>query len=256
MAKTSRENMKRHIARGGLERDLVEVNDHQHVYHVVVDMSIPGFLPRQFVSRVVWKWGEDKTELKVALDHVHHDGFAERKEYLRACTTTLVKYTQEAKLRGINQTKVTWTQQVDLGGAIPKWVQNRQGVSNFMYAIEHASYFAHARHLPAPCDRYLSTMRKRFDRSLEIDAARNLRLVSGIQNHDEPYTEAEEEIVRVGMERLEMFRNGTTKVKKAKSLTPTVKNEIAFKEGDPIVWGRSETLVRATKEEVNAAAGF
>jgi hypothetical protein len=73
-----------------------------------------------------------------------------------------------------------------------------------------------------------------------------------IQNHDEQYTKEEEAILRVGMARLELFTNGTTKVKKAKSLTPTVKNEIAFKEGDPLGWGRSETLVRATKEEILA----
>ena len=100
----------------------------------------------------------------------------------------------------------------------------------------------------------MSTMRKRFDKSLAIDAASNLRLVAMIQHHDEPYTDEEDEILRVGMARLELFSNGTTKVKKAKSLTPTVKNEIAFKKGDPLGWGRSETLVRATKEEVSAAS--
>jgi hypothetical protein len=42
------------------------------------------------------------------------------------------------------------------------------------------------------------------------------------------------------------------KVKKAKSPTPTVKNEIAFEDGDPLGWGRSETLVRARKEEILA----
>ena len=51
-----------------------------------------------------------------------------------------------ADLEGQEQTKVTWTQQVDLGGAIPKWVQNRQGVGQLMYVLEHVSYFAHAPH--------------------------------------------------------------------------------------------------------------
>ena len=97
-------------------------------------------------------------------------------------------------------------------------------------------------------------MRKRFDQSLAIDAASNLRVVTMIQNHDEQYTKEEEVILRVGMARLELFTNGTTKVKTVKSLTPTVKNEIAFKEGDPLGWGRSETLVRATKEEVSVAS--
>jgi hypothetical protein len=95
-------------------------------------------------------------------------------------------------------------------------------------------------------------MRKRFDQSPAIDAASNLRLVTMIQCHDDPYTEAEEEILRVGMASLKLFTNGAAKVKKAKTPTHTVKNETAFKEGDPLGWGRSETLVRATKEEILA----
>ncbi|GMI23054.1 hypothetical protein TeGR_g999, partial [Tetraparma gracilis] len=99
---------------------------------------------------------------------------------------------------------------------------------------------------------YLSSMRKRFDKSPAIDAASNLHVVTMIQNHDEPYTDEEGEILRAGMARLELFTNGTAKVKKAKSLAHSVKNEFAFKDGDPLGWGRSETLVRATKEEILA----
>jgi hypothetical protein len=45
-------------------------------------------------------------------------------------------YKQEAEVGEIPQTKVTYTVQVDLGGVIPKWVQNRQGVGQLMYVIE------------------------------------------------------------------------------------------------------------------------
>ena len=132
----SRENMKEHAEFGGLDRDLLEINHHQNIYHVVYDLSIPRFLPRQFVSRIVWKWAADKQELTVVADSVEHTDFPERKEYLRASRTALYQYKQEAEVEGIPQTKVTWTQQVDLGGVIPKWVQNRQGVGQLMYGIE------------------------------------------------------------------------------------------------------------------------
>jgi hypothetical protein len=78
----------------------------------------------------------------VALDTIEHDTFPKRKQYLRAATTALVKYKQEAEVGEISQTKVTWTQQVDLGGRIPKWAQNRQGVEQLMYAIKNTSYTA------------------------------------------------------------------------------------------------------------------
>jgi hypothetical protein len=141
LAKMSRESQKEHVAAGGLDRNLKKINDHQNIYHVVYDLSIPRFLPRQFVSRIVWKWAADKQELTVVADSVKHTDFTERKEYLRALGSTMVEYKQEAEVGGIPQTKVTYTMQVDLGGVIPKWVQNRQGVGHLMYVIEHAPYF-------------------------------------------------------------------------------------------------------------------
>ena len=142
----SRENLKGHVAFGGLDRDLLEINHHQNIYHVVYDLSIPRFLPRQWVARIVWKWEEDKKELTVVYDDVKHDAFAEREEYLSASSTAMCTYKQEAEVGEIPQTKVTYTVQVDLGGAIPKWVQNRQGVGQLMYVIEPAPYFVHAPH--------------------------------------------------------------------------------------------------------------
>ena len=146
MAKMSRENQKARAASGGLESDLVKINEHQNIYHVVYDLSIPTFLPRQFVSMIVWKWDEDKKELTVALDTIEHDAFPKRKEYLRASTTFMANFKQVADVGEIPQTKLTWTQQVDLGGRIPKWAQNRQGVGQLMYVIEPAPYFAPAPH--------------------------------------------------------------------------------------------------------------
>jgi hypothetical protein len=137
MGKLSRELLKEHVAYGGLDRDLTKTNNHQNIYHVVYDLSIPGFLPRQWVQMVVWKWSADKRELTTVADNVAHDAFSERKEYLRASSTVVVKYKQEAAVGEIPQTKVTWNMQVDLGGVIPKWVQNRQGVDQLMYAPPH-----------------------------------------------------------------------------------------------------------------------
>jgi hypothetical protein len=94
-------------------------------------------------------------------------------------------------------------------------------------------------------------MRKRFDQSPAIDAASNLRLVTMIQNHEEPYTEEEEELLRKSEVKSALLRDNA-KAKKAKSPTPAVKNQIAFEDGDPLGWGRSDTLVRARKEEILA----
>ncbi|GMI27707.1 hypothetical protein TeGR_g14394, partial [Tetraparma gracilis] len=181
LANMSRESQKEHVEFGGLDRNLKKINDHQDIFHVVYDLSIPKFLPRQFVSMVVWKWDDDKQELTVVYDDVKHTKFPECKEYLRASVTSTCKYKQEADVGGIPQTKVTYTVQVDLGGRIPKWVQNRQGVGTLMY---------------------LSKMRERFDRSLELDGKKRGELVEMIRRHDRDaveYSEEEEEIVAGGL---------------------------------------------------------
>ncbi|GMI34230.1 hypothetical protein TeGR_g7990 [Tetraparma gracilis] len=232
LAKMSRENLKEHVAFGGLDRNLVRINDHQNIYHVVYDVSIPGFLPRQWVSRLVWKWEEDKKELTVALDTIEHGAFPKRKEYLRASTTTLVKYKQEANVGEIPQTKVTWTQQVDLGGAIPKWVNNRQGVSTLMY---------------------LSLMRERFDRSLELHGKKREELVKMIKRHGRDgveYSEEEERIVAEGKTWFKAF-NGL-KSKDVDMRSPQTKGRVAYKRGDSRAWGWSIATVRASPEEVLA----
>jgi hypothetical protein len=88
---------------------------------------------------IVWKWTADKKELTVVYDDIKHTNFPECKEYLRASATAIFKYKQEADVGELPQTKVTYIQQVDAGGAIPKWAQNRQGVGQLMYVIERTS---------------------------------------------------------------------------------------------------------------------
>jgi hypothetical protein len=93
-------------------------------------------------------------------------------------------------------------------------------------------------------------MRKRFDKSLRIDAASNLRLVTMIQSHDEPYTEKEEEILRDGMAHFSKF--DAMKSKELKMAPPTAQAKMAFEEGDPHAWGRAAANVKASPEQVLA----
>ncbi|GMI54554.1 hypothetical protein TeGR_g8854 [Tetraparma gracilis] len=225
MAQMSRENMKGHVAFGGLDRDLKKINDHQNIFHVVYDLSIPTLLPRQFVSRIVWKWDEDKKELTVVADSVEQTDFPERKEYLRASATGMYQYKQEAEVGELPQTKFTYTQQVDLGGVIPKWAQNRQGVGTLMY---------------------LSKMRKRFDRSLELDGKKREELVEMIRRHGRDgveYSEEEEEIVAGGVTWFKAFDR--LKSKDVAMRSPQTKGKVAYKKGDSRAWGWCTATVRA-----------
>jgi hypothetical protein len=132
--------MMEHVAYGGLDRELKKINDHQNIYHVVYDLSIPTFHPREWVMKVIWKNAGNGRDLTVVYESVVHAAFPEREEYLRASGMSTCMYKQEKAAGEVPQTKVTWTQQLNLGGAIPKWAQNRQGVGTLMYVVEGVQY--------------------------------------------------------------------------------------------------------------------
>ena len=98
----------------------------------------------------------------------------------------------------------------------------------------------------------MSTMRKRFDKSPAIDATSSLRLETMIQNHDEPYTEAEDELLRKGVGRFRMFEKQNAKELKMDS--PSTKAKIAFEKGDGHAWGFAKATVRASPTQVRARA--
>ena len=245
----SRANLKEHVAFGGLDRELKKINDHQRLLHVVFDLSIPRFLPRQFVSMHVWRWSEDKQELTTFVDDVEHEGFPRRKDYLRASSTGMLEYKQEARVGGCPQTKITYTQRVDLGGAIPKWVQNRQGVGMLMYVRAKTPAQPHSLQLIFLC-RYLSTMHERFDKSLAIDGANQERRLRMIEGHDGDYSARELEILEEGKKMLEVFEQQKSKELKLASLTTQAK--MASKGGQSHAYGWSSAVVRASPAQVLA----
>ena len=79
---------------------------------------------------------------------------------MRASATTFLKYEQLPDVRCIPQTRVTYVQQIDLKGFIPALVMNSKTVQTL---------------------EYLSTMRQKFDKSLEIDAGRRAAIVQFIE---------------------------------------------------------------------------
>ena len=86
-------------------------------------------------------------------------------------------------------------------------------------------------------------MRKRFDKSAEIDSASLARLGSMIRAHEGEYTEVENLVVDLGQDRLKMFDKLKTKDLKMES--PSTEAKVAFEDNDSHAWGRATTTVRA-----------
>ncbi|GMI37358.1 hypothetical protein TeGR_g5104 [Tetraparma gracilis] len=228
VSKMSRENVRAGIL-GNVERSFSKINNHQNIFQTVTDFNIPRLIPRELLSRIIWRWEDGRSELVSVLDDVTLDNYPEREEYLRMTCSSKMEYKRMENVGGFPQTRVTMTSQTDVGGVIPKWVQTRQGVGVLMY---------------------LSRMRKLFDKSLEIDAASNLRLMTMIQNHVEPYAEEEEAILRDGVAHFSKF--DALKSKELKMASLTTKAKMALEDGDRHAWGWATTTVKASPERVLA----
>jgi hypothetical protein len=107
---------------------------------------------------------------------------------------------------------------------------------------------------------HLSLMRKRFDKSEEIDEARHQQLAGMISYIRAPYSDEETLILDRGeanLASLDVSSSETTREKakaKVKGATPAIKNTITFKKGDHIGWGKSVAEVHGTKEKVRSAS--
>ena len=103
IAKMNREQVR---DAGSLERSFTKTNDHHGVYHVVYDLKIPGFQPREFLSSLVWRQLGDK--LVVLYDDVEHADFPVCPSLVRGSTTICYEYVRERSER-ISLTSETCT---------------------------------------------------------------------------------------------------------------------------------------------------
>jgi hypothetical protein len=221
-----------HNSKRGIGRIVVPINQHCIVQYTAYHLG-HGLTNREGFVKMIWK-KVDSDSVVVAYEPC--EGIPEIPYKDRGWVTA--KYTMQLKFQrlppvgGIGQTRASLRVHTDVGGAIPASFVNLRGVSQLMH---------------------LSRMRHVFDKSSEIDGVNRARLVREIKDHSEVYSDIENDIIGVGIAKAYLFRgNGT--MKSVKSPSVTVKNDIAFEEATPsikrLAVGRSETIVRATKEEV------
>ena len=83
-AKMTREQMRLYRESGGLKRSVVKLNNHSELFHLVIDLGVPGFQPREWLIKGVWK-KQDDGSLVTAYEDVEHEDFPEQSgKYVRA----------------------------------------------------------------------------------------------------------------------------------------------------------------------------
>ena len=227
-AASEMDKMSRKSTKGStnLERSFVYDNGHCAVFRFAKALHIPGFAPREWVLRMLWKNSADT--VVVCYESIIAQNEANSK-YVRASSSVYNEYTRLEPLGGVPQTRVTWTQRFEMGGSI-----SRKIVNALM-----PKYLVH-----------LSRMRKQFDRSLEIDGATRAQNVAMIMAHADEYSAAEEIIIIHGQYHFSEFK--LMKAKSLKMASPLTTAKIAYNSGDKHAWGWATTTVRARPEEVLA----
>jgi len=227
----SRGEQQRHFEENGLERSLVRVNAHSSTFHVVRRLDFPGAQPREWLVRYVWKWkDEKKEEMALSCETLdNNEEYPANPSYAKVKFVSMWVFKKLKEVGRVDQTLVTVTMRVDLGGNVPQSAVRRLGVQQLIG---------------------VSLMRWQFDKSLEVDGevrTENMRMIS---EHGAEYDGYERVCLLEGERYFELFE-----AKEAKSLkieSPLTTAEIAFKKKDSHAWGRATTTVRASPEAVLA----
>jgi hypothetical protein len=202
------------------------MNDHHGVYRFVLDLKVPGFHAREWILEHVWKFsGDNHDVVETYYEHVpDHPEYHDTEAMFAKGNSTemLVRFERLTGVGGVPQTRMTYTQRVGLGGAVPNWVAHSRGLERLLV---------------------VSNRRMFFDKSAEIDAASSLRLASMIRAHEGEYTEVERRIIEAGHDRLKMFEQMKTKLLKMES--PSTKAKVAFADNNSHAWGWATTTARA-----------
>ncbi|GMI48438.1 hypothetical protein TrCOL_g6642 [Triparma columacea] len=201
---------------------VIKVNPHTIYYVTTRELGLPGFAPRDFRSKITWcKEDDGKLVIDVADTVELHTDFPVKAGNVLGNAHTVLVFEPLDPIGGVPQTSVTFTTKVDLGGNFYSSIMNKL-VPRFLAQV--------------------SNMRRKFDRSRDIDASTRIKITSRILEIKEMSTET--------FDAKFVVPEGKKKVKGALPLSDTwIKVEEKGKG-----WGNTTVTVGAGLEE--AAAYF
>ena len=196
-----------------LDRVVVKLNEHSQLFRYIRDFKIPGFKQRERLSREVWK-REDNGDIVCAYENAEHNDFPiQSDKYIRVSATTMWRFEKLPARVGIPQTRVTYSFQADPKGLIPKRYLNF-GIASRLISV--------------------SKLRKKFDKSLEIDKAKRKSLIPQIERI---------QVGREGSGRIEAQFNNLFKERvgseEVKTGLKSARNKIKIEKSRSTIWGQT-----------------
>ncbi|GMI43693.1 hypothetical protein TrCOL_g6405 [Triparma columacea] len=224
----SREFKKGAKERGITDYHVKNVNDHTLYYITTRNLGLPGFVPRDGRSKITWFKQEDG---KVIIDVTDTDelqvDFPVKAGNILVKIHTVWVFEPLDPIGVVPQTSVTFTTKVDLGGVFFSSITNK--IAPQFLGV-------------------LSDLRKKFDKSRDIDGFKLLQTVDIINNEIQDYTAEEEEVLKDG-KKFYMDCKTSNKFKIVKSPDPKVKMKFVHLEGESQGIGICEAVVDASLAE-------
>ncbi|GMH82067.1 hypothetical protein TL16_g09138 [Triparma laevis f. inornata] len=223
--KMSREATKNFHKGRGMEKFVKQVNSHRQYYANTRNLKVPGFKHREWRLLGIWKKeGENKMIVCYddtdALDEEH----SRDPNVVAASARTIWEYERLPEVEGNPQTRVKFVARVDVAGGVPNFIMNK---------------------LVRSVGKSLINMRKKFDKSLEIDAGRRAVIVKKIKLQEEAGgAEALAQFEALFKEKIEWERPS-----RSFGMADSKVNAEAF---GGRVWGKTSLNVQADMEEVAA----
>ncbi|GMI47646.1 hypothetical protein TrCOL_g5426 [Triparma columacea] len=156
----SRNEMKKAKMNGITTMKVVNVNPHTFYYITTRKLGIPGFVPRDGRSKVTWfKQHDGKAIIYFTDTEDLKEEFPVKTGNVTVKGHSVWVFEPLDPVGGVPQTSVTFTTKVDLGGVVFSSIVNKIAPS-FLAQV--------------------SDLRKKFDRSRDIDASTRIQIVRGI----------------------------------------------------------------------------
>jgi len=214
----SREFRKTSKERGITEYHVKNVNDHTFYYITTRELGLPGFSPRDGRNKIIWlKQDDGKVIINFEDTEELHEDFPVKARNVLVKAHTVYVFEPLDPIGEVSQTLVTLSTKLDLGGVFYSSITNKLA-PRFLGV--------------------LSSLRKKFDKSKEIDIFKRQQTIAKF-----------EEIAIEGAPGIEHHFD---EIDGAQETSSALSGQTLIKAEKGMGWGKTSITVRASHKEVAA----
>ncbi len=249
LSKMSRAQLKIHYESGGIHRECNEISPYTLDFAVTTPVDVVGFAPRELHNEIISGFYDRKYASVYAPAPKVRDNVDSDTKTVRGTSSGASHFATmfSQKVVRLEKNISCWNyEEIPQVGCVKRTLVTliqQVSISDFEFIREKFTHDTLT---------YMSRMRRAHDKSKQVDAVafdESIKIFK--RHHNEVYTKEEETMVNECLTYFASFEDTNNKtLKKLRTRNPTVTLETTIIRGDNVAWAKSETRVRATKEEL------